>query len=638
MATDVLVRHCRLRIARQGGWSWGPDPRALLRGVLLRLPQLLAARLFQEFPREADLVLTQPVRLRVVVSRDELATLAAANAAEASSAAEASLRPLLQRIDAELLAWAARVDLPVLSAPVAAAVPDEAVVAEPAPAALDPWGGAVMAVLAEWNRQGVLVAQLLTFSAATLSDWHEALMRTALPRRRRGTETPEPAAISLIAAEAAALVLPLPASPRAVLLRRIVCLVRATAQLGLTCRGADLLKSMSAHETLLLEDAEQEPMRPTRRAPDSAATTRSHVAVFPATTRQKATATAAAPATLAQRDIEVEVSSALPFLLLGPLARTGYLLTLRATFESAGIAALMPCFAVALARKVLAPPRRGWLRSEQDMTTARAFAGHSTDLPENQLSQLARVLTPHLGPLDATVEDVLARGHERSQPLVLREAPGGGWLLLDGEGLFVIAWAERIERLFARLTPLRDSILLLPDSPAAATAMQTLDDAGFQFVSDTAPGRGQAWRALHAPGQRFATNDRVAGDSPLLAAAQRLDGLGTDTDDMWLALVEQRPGLPVDAGPAVERSLGLVAALGLGTIAWSLWHRREPVTPLLTLERFGDFGARVSFRFDRIEVHLPLGRRFLDLEAAGLLADVAHVPWFDGRPLRFTRG
>jgi hypothetical protein len=82
----------------------------------------------------------------------------------------------------------------------------------------------------------------------------------------------------------------------------------------------------------------------------------------------------------------------------------------------------------------------------------------------------------------------------------------------------------------------------------------------------------------------------------------------------------------------------LAAALALGTLAWSLWRERESVTPLLALQRFADLGARVSYRPDRVEVRLPLGRRFLDLRAAGWLDDVPDVPWFDGRPVRFTRG
>ena len=59
---------------------------------------------------------------------------------------------------------------------------------------------------------------------------------------------------------------------------------------------------------------------------------------------------------------EMPIESALPFLLIGPLARTGYLDTLAAVFAAARISDALPLFAMALAYKVLAPPKRGWLR------------------------------------------------------------------------------------------------------------------------------------------------------------------------------------------------------------------------------------------------------------------------------------
>jgi hypothetical protein len=39
-----------------------------------------------------------------------------------------------------------------------------------------------------------------------------------------------------------------------------------------------------------------------------------------------------------------------------------------------------------------------------------------------------------------------------------------------------------------------------------------------------------------------------------------------------------------------------------------------------------------------VRVHLPLGRRYLDLHEHGLLDDVPDVPWFDGRVLQFSGG
>ena len=99
----------------------------------------------------------------------------------------------------------------------------------------------------------------------------------------------------------------------------------------------------------------------------------------------------------------------------------------------------------------------------------------------------------------------------------------------------------------------------------------------------------------------------------------------------------------IEVGKTLQRQqrrhgFALATALALGMIGWTLWREREAVTPLLALQRFADLDARVSFRPDRVQVHLPLGRRFMDLKQGGLLEDIADVPWFDGRPLLFAQG
>jgi hypothetical protein len=56
------------------------------------------------------------------------------------------------------------------------------------------------------------------------------------------------------------------------------------------------------------------------------------------------------------------------------------------------------------------------------------------------------------------------------------------------------------------------------------------------------------------------------------------------------------------------------------------------------LDRFADFEALVRADAASVTVSLPMGRRFLDLQAHGLLADVRDVPWFGGRILQFRSG
>ena len=168
--------------------------------------------------------------------------------------------------------------------------------------------------------------------------------------------------------------------------------------------------------------------------------------------------------------------------------------------------------------------------------------------------------------------------------------------------------------------------------------LSRLDDAGFRFVTDAAPGRSESWRGLHRDGLRAWSNDRLSPAGALTAAARQLGSAGPDSAEVWSELVVRRPALPLGGEDGVERSLALAAALALGSIAWQLWRGTEPVSPLLALQRFSDLDGRVVVGPDRVDVHLPLGRRFLDLERAGLLEEVADVPWLDGRPVRFARG
>jgi hypothetical protein len=124
----------------------------------------------------------------------------------------------------------------------------------------------------------------------------------------------------------------------------------------------------------------------------------------------------------------------------------------------------------------------------------------------------------------------------------------------------------------------------------------------------------------------------------LLAAMRTLQTVATESATLWPTFASERPALPVGSPAIVERSLALAATLGLGTIAWTLWAQREVTTPMLALQRFGDLDARVVFRSDEVQVQLPLGQRFFDLQKTGFLDDVTDVPWYGGRRLRFVRG
>ena len=446
-----------------------------------------------------------------------------------------------------------------------------------------------------------------------------------------------------LAAELAARPLPLPAGRVASLIRRISLAVSAAQHFGVSPGDSLLADVLRAHRAFDM---------PTDDAPDIASVDEMPRQVQPADAPQHAQPAASqqrlagrtAPVAAARQpraQFDIKVASALPFLLLGPLSRTGYLQTLSAVFEAAQLLPELPSFAVALARKVLAPPQRGWFRNADAVTAAAAFAGQLESPPDAQIAELARRISPQVSPLDAVVANVLTEGHTRGRPLILQTAPlngEAGWLLCEEEGLFPIAWAERIERLYPRLAALGGELLLVPEEAVSTDLLDRLDDAGFRFITDASPARGRTWRALHKGSLRAWSNDHHGSAGSLQSAAERLESGASTSQALWLALTAERPGLPVGSEAGVERSLALAAALALGTIGWTLWRERETVTPLLALQRFADLDARVSYRPDRVQVHLPLGRRFMDLKQGGLLEDIADVPWFGGRPLRFAQG
>jgi hypothetical protein len=615
MSADILIHHCSLRIARRHGWSWGPDARALLRAALQRLPEMLAMRLAESWPEQLECEVVAPLRLRLSVRMEELLELGAGSGA--GPAAGGAPGSLAQRLDTLLLELVQRA-----SSGAPPAVPPESVAEEAAPDVNLLWAGTVLTVLLGWHRQGILQEQLLMFSQAALASWHASLQGAGAARSARAV--PEAAKIAALAGEHAALALPLPAGVRASLVRRIGLMVAAAGEFGVSTADPAIAQAFAAHRAFELApsvDAQRPDGIVVRPAEAQAAPVQSRRAQAPDSGRAALTS------------FDVKICSALPFLLLGPLSRTGYLQTVGAVFEAAQMLPALPALAVALARKVLEPPQRGWFRSAQSALAAAAFAGQPEPLPDANIADMARLLAPFVSPLDGQVASVLTAGHTPGSVLVL-QAAAPGWILFEEEGMFPIAWAGTVERLFARMAALGGELLLVPQSALVPGLLTQLDDAGFRFITDAAPARGEHWRSVFAGPLRAWTN--VIARTP--PAITRLEHAGAASAQLWQGLTAERPLMGGAGVPEVERSLALAAALALGTISWSLWRERETATPLLALERFADFDGRVSFRPDLVQVHLPLGRRFMDLKGAGWLDDIADVPWLDGRPLRFKQG
>ncbi|HEX9918280.1 MAG TPA: hypothetical protein VGA87_03880, partial [Pyrinomonadaceae bacterium] len=340
---------------------------------------------------------------------------------------------------------------------------------------------------------------------------------------------------------------------------------------------------------------------------------------------------------------EVTIASALPFLLLGPLAGVGYWETLAGALEAAGLEGESHLFAAAFAYKVLAPPARGWRRTPDDDACAAAFA-HLAEPPQgSELAEFARKVSMHLAPLDSVVTHALVRGHKPGSPVLLHRAaepPDSRELVLfDTDGLFAIACADDWPALLPAARHFLDETLLVGVESADATLLGALAANDFKFVTDAPPARGDNWRELRRTiDERWYTNSRDAREAALVRQAQQLGRSSEEAALLWHALAVERAGVVPARAPSFERSLALAASLGLGVVSWALWREREFSTPLLALERFSDLAARVRFTERHVQVRLPLGRRRSDLEEKGMLADVRGVPWLGRRIVQFSGG
>ena len=330
---------------------------------------------------------------------------------------------------------------------------------------------------------------------------------------------------------------------------------------------------------------------------------------------------------------EVRVCSALPFLLAGPLARTGYLDAIGPALGGIDLLDDAPLFAAALAYKVLGVVERGWRRTEGAREAAAAFAGLEAPVPEDALTAFSRHVRPALPVLDGVLALSLSRGHEAAVPLLITGA-AGGLLLVDTEGLFPVAWAAEPAGLLPHWQACGRPPVLICDSPLPPGCLAALASAGMRFVTDVRPVRGDPLVRLPWRSPLWT----VEGAAPDRRLAAGFAGHAARVGELIKALVAERVAVPRADEPDLERSVTLAASLGLGIIAWELWHEREVPSPTLALARFADLDASVRFERDAVRVRVPLGRRHTDLLRAGLLSDVPRVVWLGGRTLTFSGG
>ncbi|SEF19841.1 hypothetical protein SAMN05421837_101123 [Amycolatopsis pretoriensis] len=561
---EITVRRCVVHVVRRGGWSWGPDPRGLVQRVLDALPELLAAEFDEYLTGEGpDLEITEPVRLSVRLSAPGGGGLVPAGLV-VEPVAGSPREPIPPPV-------------PVTAPPSAepSTLDQDALVADIA----EP---TVAALFEELAVRGELAALLGLLPEETVRTYLSALL-AATPGERAGSsnaDTDERIG-SVVAGDFAGPVAELAAE-----------LARRRSLPWPPATRADLARLL-------------EPPRGADATPPAAEGPVETVTGSPR------------PAG------EVRVGSVLPFLLAGPLARTGYLDAIGPALSGVDLLAEAPLFAAALAYKVLGAPQRGWRRAPGDDVVAAAFAGLES-VPD--LTTFARRVAPALPVLDGVLALSLCRGHSPAGPLLVAGVDDG-LLLIDGEGLFPVAWASTVEGLLPHWEACGRPPVLVRAGPLPPTCLRDLAAAGVRFITDARPVRDEPLTRLRWRTPLWTTG----GVEPRLAA----DFPGERVDELVRTVFVEHRAVPLAADRALDRGVALAASLALGMVAGQLWGGD---TPVLALTRFADLEATVRFTRDAVRVKIPLGRRHTDLWRGGALTDVPNVVWLGGRTLTFSGG
>ena len=619
-----------------------------------QLPELLSGQLADGSTLRQDVEIREPLSVQFRLTRSELLNFIGASSP--GSDWRTGKTQVLQQRFAEAFGQCV---LPVLEAAVAAAVrDDETENTKPPRAGQDERDrtsiGPLLRLLLDWHERGKLESLLDDLAEPTLKAWHEMLMATneAAGLRRRSnrkrrqaneSDTDEAAHLESIDEIIHRELSPTPGNQHVlgVMRCRIVAAVLLADQLGRAPSEASIQAVLDRHFPIL--------QRPTQRHEDTAsiaavqvsggsdgkAADRSHDAVvashkLPGPTAAQRTATH-----------DVHIASVLPFLLLGPLSKIGYLDAVDAALHAAGMADRINVFATALAFKTLPAPLRGWHRDEASRSCAAAFAGVVEAVDDSELADLARGADQFVSALDSVVARAVLNGHDPEQPLLLTkvEARGDRRLLLsDVDGAFPICCVESSEALLEMLRSCDSMLILIDRSVATTSLLRSLQRNGLRFLIDVPPTRDESWRMIRGRNrQRWWTNDLDRSPAKLARQGAELATAAESVANFSRALMIERSAIPL-AQQQLDDAISLAAGVGLGQIAWTLWHERETTDPLLALDRFADLDAHIHFRDDQVRVVLPLGRRSIDLSDHGLLDDVPSIAWLGCRPVTFSKG
>jgi hypothetical protein len=589
---DILIRRCSVLVRRQGGWSWGPDPQALLSALVAALPRLLAQQLAGRWPGDADARLTEPITIRLSASLSALLpTTNLSSHEEWRAAVERVIEP---QIAAALDGHVTRAIEPVSAAPVR---PVATSWLEPPL----PDGALFERMLVEFMRAGILEFALERLTPSVLEVWHRrlfALLRqpdrqpldAAFDFARVQVDALRRTVADAIAAHDAAP----PRSPRrqrseiqvvvatAIQLAQPVSSPMVGAAIGLLMNGGDAYPSA---RTVRSQNEEASP----QAAAGAEAETQPHPTGEPAAQLD---------------DVDVQFPTALPWLALAPLAHSGLLTAVAGIFDAERIAGQLGTFAAALARKLIAARApagtQAWMQADAVRRCIAAFAGRGV-LSDAEIVDLPRRAQPIESPLWVALQASIAQGRSAGAPLALLPDGRTGWLLFDTTDGVPIAWAPSLPGLRTAIAMFPGCALLTEPGLVRSTDRAALADVG---MSPMVALRGEDVERLYASWRSF----------------------------------DERPAFPRLTPNGWEGLMTAFACAALAAIGAALPQDGAPSSPLDVYDAFAGFDALVQFRRAHVRVRMPLGRRHHELERAGILKPIPRVPWLGWRSIEFAGG
>lgn len=600
--TQIVIRRCDLHIRRTSGWAWGASPDELIRSATRAIPQLLAARLPElAVPADASIVIERPVTVKITATARQLAAL---GDAAPGTPEIADLRARIEADVAAAVASAIERDGIALDHPgVVARVDEERKAAEAARDAELARADAPRRAVHAWWRAGDIDAVLARLEPVALARLHELLLS-----QESGTGDPLAAVLEVVERTMHAYPVA-PVTPLECVRRRIA--IAAAAIDAMPAVATAQLRA--AIERVLPLDA--------KVATGVAASGRS--AATPGAVARTSPVDVSGGAAHRDRTGELVVRSALPFLLLSSLRHAGWLDAATALLALHGCEADGFALAAGLAAKVVDPLERGWARSPADRLAISVFSGRTEPILDAEISAAATRLRPLLSSLDAGLRAVISRARGPAPVVVWRAA--GGWRVLDGDGMVVLASGDKLGELLA-LTP--PAPIVVPAQFAAGEVFEAIDYANRCFITDAPPGRTDPWRSFAGTTRRLFTNDTALPTGKLVAITAHLDHTLALAEEL-AEMLDDRPAIPRDSLSSFDSTCSLAATAALADISARLFPT-EPTTPVLALTRFRDLDARVMFEDDRVRVRVPLGRRHADLMQHGVLGEFAGVPWWNG--------